>query len=395
MNAVSAHTQVKIEKKAISKSGSCLLVPDDAFRFNNLNFLRSLLAIIVLLSHCYLIYYGTVEEVEPLYLWSGSQLTLDILAVNFFFVISGFLILKSWESNPAFGQFLKKRILRIYPAFIVVSVLCLFVFAPFGTGDYFKPFGYWSMYFDYMDWKSIPLNILYLNEPKAPWVFKNLPIEDSLNKPIWTIKFEFFCYLTIPLLGWVKVFKSKIVCLLLFLIFYGVYVYQYFTKTSFFGWKEYAVIGQPDMIVQFITFFFAGVILYVFRKDFLRKRAYLYLSLLIVICAIIFNTGLAIVLPIFGSYILFHLTFARSYSLIGFSKWGDFSYSIYLFSWPIQQLVLMYLEKYMDVTLLFILSTSITICFSYLSWHYIEKPSLGLKNFRFNLAKNKSNHSIT
>lgn len=386
-------TLVYTEQKANStesvstKKGGVLLVPEDALRFNNLNFLRSLLAIIVLWSHCFIIYYGTEEEVEPLYLLTKGQMTLDVFAVNFFFVISGFLILLSWESMPNFGVFLKKRILRIYPAFIVVSLLCLFIFAPFGTGDYFRPFGYWIMYFETLEWNEIPKNILLLNAPQAPWVFRDLPISDALNTPLWTIRYEFICYLIIPVLAFFRLFKVKVLSFLLFIGFYGIYTYQLLTHKTLFDFRAFTEFVKPDLILQFLSYFFAGIVLYVYRKDFLRKRGFLYLSISIIIGSTFFLNGLAITLPIFGSYILFHIAFARSYSLIGFSKWGDFSYGIYLFAWPVQQLVLMYLEKYMDVTLLFILSTSVTIFFAYLSWNYVEKPCLELKKISFGRNK--------
>ena len=362
------------EKKRI------LLIPKDTYRFNNLNFLRSLLALLVLWGHCFLIFYGTEEEVEPLYVWSDGQISLALFAVNFFFVISGFLILLSWEKRDNLWYFLKKRILRIYPAFIVVSLVCLFLFAPFGTSDFFQPIGYWKLYFQSIDWKLIPQNILLLNEPKAPWVFKNAPVSNTLNLPIWTIKFEFICYLMVPVLALVGLFRNKITSLVLFVSVYSLYVYQNYTGQSFFGWKEYPVIGPADMIVQFFTFFCAGMVVYKYRQYIPRARWMLYVSIAITIISMLFLKGLVITLPVFGCYVLFYAAFARSYSLIGFSKWGDFSYGTYLYAWPIQQLMLLYFEKHMDVTLLFILSTSLTLCFAYLSWHYIEKPCLGLKD---------------
>ena len=364
-----------------------LLVPEDALRFNNLNFIRSLLALVVLFCHCFVIYYGTEKEVEPFYVWSDGQISMGTFAVNYFFVISGFLILLSWDKQPKLGKYLWKRIIRIYPAFIVVSLLCLFLFAPLGTGDFFRPFGYWQLYFKSIDWELIPKNLLLLNEPRAPWVFKNAPITNSLNASLWTIKFEFMCYLIIPLLALIGMFRSRIFSAILFVEVYVIYVYQYYTNSTFWGWQEFPIIGKPDMLIQFLTFFSAGMALYMYRELIPRSRWFFLVSVIAMIVSMFFVKALVVTLPIFGSYVLFHIAFARSYSLKGFAKWGDFSYGIYLFAWPIQQLILLYLEKYMDVALLFILSTSITLCFAFVSWHYIEQPSLRLKNFSFKKKK--------
>jgi len=47
----------------------------------------------------------------------GTQ-PLGAMAVDGFFLLSGFLIVQSWATDPNLGRFLLKRVLRIYPAFI-------------------------------------------------------------------------------------------------------------------------------------------------------------------------------------------------------------------------------------------------------------------------------------
>ena len=47
---------------------------------------------------------------------TGGQLTLGTLAVDCFFIISGFLILHSWLAQPDARRYLTKRVMRIYPA---------------------------------------------------------------------------------------------------------------------------------------------------------------------------------------------------------------------------------------------------------------------------------------
>src|SRR5688500_7314075 len=108
-----------------------MLYPIERSHENNFDFSRVVLATIVVLCHSYVIYDGNLLR-EPLWQLSQHQLTLGTFAINFFFVISGFLICQSWDRSQNLLYFLKKRILRIYPGFIFVCLACAFLFAPLG-----------------------------------------------------------------------------------------------------------------------------------------------------------------------------------------------------------------------------------------------------------------------
>ena len=128
----------------LTQTSYSLLFPKVGMKENNLDFIRFSLALLVLFCHCFVMYYGTEDTVEPLIIATHKQLSLGSLAVNYFFVISGFLIFQSWDKSHNFIDFLKKRILRIFPGFIVASILCLVLFAPLGTADFYMPWGYWK-----------------------------------------------------------------------------------------------------------------------------------------------------------------------------------------------------------------------------------------------------------
>src|SRR5690554_2062789 len=100
------------------------LIPDNITR-NNFDLLRFLLASSVIVCLCYAIFYGWDKFVleEPFMSWSGGTISIGSAAVNFFFMISGFFIVRSFEKSANFWEYLKKRILRIYPGFIVVFLL--------------------------------------------------------------------------------------------------------------------------------------------------------------------------------------------------------------------------------------------------------------------------------
>src|ERR1700712_2755317 len=81
---------------------------------NNFDCMRFFLAAAVIYSHCFVIYYGKLFDIEPIEIFTRNQVDLGGIAVYFFFVISGFLIVKSFENSSTYS-YLIKRVLRICP----------------------------------------------------------------------------------------------------------------------------------------------------------------------------------------------------------------------------------------------------------------------------------------
>src|SRR4051794_34755403 len=100
-----------------AESGSSTDAGSDAASLsrNNFNFLRLLFASLVILTHSVELVDGSPRR-EPL-----QQLrlpwTVSHLAVDGFFLLSGYLIAQSWIREPHLLRFLWKRVLRIYPGF--------------------------------------------------------------------------------------------------------------------------------------------------------------------------------------------------------------------------------------------------------------------------------------
>jgi peptidoglycan/LPS O-acetylase OafA/YrhL len=88
---------------------------------NNLNIIRLLLALAVIVSHSFPVALGPGGDTreEPLYAWTHQQESSGAVAVDLFFLISGLLVTASWLRSKSMQDYLMKRILRIYPGFIV------------------------------------------------------------------------------------------------------------------------------------------------------------------------------------------------------------------------------------------------------------------------------------
>ena len=366
--------------KEISVSKNGLLCPVEATRVNNLDFIRFMLAVSVIFCHCYVLYYGTEETVEPLWVLSNRQISIGSFAVNFFFVISGFLILQSWNHSARFIDFLRKRVVRIFPAFIVASIVCVFFFAPLGTADSFMPLGYWKLYLQNIKLNELFVGFVQLAEPTVSWTLNSVPIHGSINAPMWTIRYEFFCYLLVPVLFYLGVFKKKAFVVALFVVAFILQAVQHYYKVYFFDWKEFPIIGKPDFFPRFVTYFSVGMCFYMFRNVIPRSRLLLLISTVMLVLATVAFDGLLLIQPIFGSYVLFYFAYSNTFSFRDFAKNGDYSYGVYLYAWPVQQLVILFFEKHLDITLMFILSMIFTLACAYLSWHYVEKPFLSFKS---------------
>src|SRR4051795_583952 len=106
-------------------------------RQNNFDLLRFLFASLVVFSHSYAIVVPRSDTAtEPLAFLSGRQMSLGTLSVYGFFAISGFLIAQSWTRSRGFGDFLKKRALRLYPGFAVMTLFCALFVVPLAKQNF-------------------------------------------------------------------------------------------------------------------------------------------------------------------------------------------------------------------------------------------------------------------
>lgn len=93
---------------------------------NNFNLIRFLAAYAVLLSHSFAL---TAAGVAQPFM-DTINYSLGSIAVDVFFVTSGFLVAGSLMRRPGLLSYFKSRALRIYPALWVVNILTVFLVAP-------------------------------------------------------------------------------------------------------------------------------------------------------------------------------------------------------------------------------------------------------------------------
>lgn len=269
-------------------------------RRNNFDFLRFLMASLVLFYHCYpLLGGGAKFHSERIASVAGLAAGA---AVDFFFIISGFLVTQSWQRTPQVQPFLWKRVLRIYPAFILVSLFCALVIGPLGAANA-------AEYFRHFHPLGFAAYMLLVVEPFLPPVFLHVPYAGQVDGSFWTLRYEFQCYLSVLLLGLLGLFAA--------LVALGL-------GAIFSRYWELSVVTA-------------------------------------------------------GTYLLFWVAFRPILRLASFAKYGDFSYGVYLFAYPIQQTLICYIQPQLTPLRLFFLAFPLTLLLAAISWHCVEKPALRLR----------------
>jgi peptidoglycan/LPS O-acetylase OafA/YrhL len=341
--------------------------------FNNFDFLRFFAAFLVFYAHSAVIFTAKPLKFDVFY--EIFQFSSASIGVAIFFILSGFLISHSFKNSSSIFDFFIKRILRIFPALIVVILVSVFIFGLFFSNLPFTEFIFHKTTLLYFQNCFVFRSYYYL-----PGVFEKNIYNSSINGSIWTIPYEFMSYIFLYFLLVIPKINQKYVLLTIFILLFISYI---FFKTDidklvipFFG------IIFSSFMLPFL-YFFVGMLFYQF-KSFIKFNL-LSLSLMIIILILMYFQLIPRLFNVFPlSYLVFYFAFLKIPKINNFAKYGDFSYGFYLYAFPIQQTFSsLYAEKW-NFYLLVGISFIVTLIFAILSWHLIEKQALKLKNTSFN-----------
>lgn len=334
---------------------------------NGLNFVRLLLAATVLVSHSFL----TTPAPDP----TGGRLeALGDLAVNGFFVISGYLIAGS-RLRTDFGRYLWRRFLRIFPAFWVVLIVTAFGFAPLYArlaGEHWVA----SSAVGYVG-RNAALGIF---QPGIADTLGSTAFGTEWNVPLWTLAYEFFAYLVVGVLLLVPVIRRhpRVVFPVLFVGLVAVQQLAY--RALQFEHRMLVLYG-----LRLLSFFAVGVVAYFFRD---RIRLHPLLGV---------GAGVAtLLLHWLDEPNLLHLPWA--YFLlwlgatlpVGLGRRNDISYGIYIYAFPMQLFVHLWLGSAGGWIGQSLLALVLTVPWAYASWRLVEQPALGLVRGRGSGARLRS-----
>jgi peptidoglycan/LPS O-acetylase OafA/YrhL len=289
------------------------------------------------------------------------------LAIDGFFILSGFLIVQSWRRDPSLRDFLQKRALRIYPAFVACSLVCAFAVGPLAANA--------AQYFHEFQVAKFLGGVLILFVPLIPPVFQGTP-HPVVNGAMWTIGYEFRCYVMVALFGVLGLLDRRVWLALaagaLFLSLNRALV----EHVQFFG--LHAAVGDPVILFRFVAFFCAGGCFYLFRERIAYTPRLAILAAAVLLPCMFYDGASQIALATAGAYLLFWLGFEKSAFFKDLRPRADISYGLYLYGWPTQKL-LMWFTPLRTPIVLCILTCVISGLCGLLSWHLIEHPFLRRK----------------
>lgn len=293
-------------------------------RDNNLNLLRLLAAALVIASHSFALLNGSNGfSGEPLATLTDGMLSLGGMAVGVFFLFGGFLISKSCTSCKSTGLFYKKRALRIFPELFITIFLTTFLVGPIVTSQPVEAYFASKTTYLYL------LNALLIPIHPLPGVFVNNPYPNVVNGSLWTLPVEFLCYILVHVCWRITHFEKKRYALLC--------IPCVFISTLYFIF----MFPELSSVVRAVFLFWIGTTAYVYRDIIpYNKLGYalcIPIFLLLLLCG---APTLAMLIPFPPALFLLAYEFKQPLGTIRtlLDKF-ELSYGIYLWGWPIGQLL--------------------------------------------------------
>lgn len=298
---------------------------------------------------------------------TNQKIDFSFIGLCIFFSISGYLIAKSAVTSPSVKNYLWKRFLRIQPLLIVVCILCVFIVGPLftllNTLDYFKNISTYTYFRNIMPLFGIQFGL--------PQVFSNNVGEPGLNGSMWTLVVEERLYLIVGLLFLLKENRK-----LWFVYFVGLLNIVWLIHNVFFNHHliEYLNGGH----IFYMLIFLNATSLFLLNSNFTKNLLFILLAapfFLFIVQFSALNQSIQVIIIPFLIIAIARIKAPTNH--IG--KHGDFTYGIYIFSFPIQQMLIALKVVNNNPLLLFFFTLAIVIPMAILSWHLLEKKMLLMK----------------
>lgn len=324
-------------------------------RDNCFDIIRLFAAITVIISH----QYSLSGLSEPIFL---GMSTYGGVAVIVFFAISGFLITKSCMRSQGFISYISKRARRIFPALLPCAIFMYLV-----LGVYLR-WGDLSSYINISILKNIISVVTIQGAPPHSGIFDGFIHPYSLNDSLWTLPLEFLCYLLLGVVFFL--FKNALKAMLIsFVVLFIISIYLLFNKTSivFFGVVLQAL---PVRALSFLTGAVMALTISYWNDKKIKK--YIFMISFFILLSVAYKNEINVLGYILLSIITIVVGCSFKDKII--SGRFDYSYGIYIYSFPVQQFIInkLQFEFYFGM----FVSIIVSIFFGFLSWHFVESKFL-------------------
>lgn len=352
-------------------------------RANSFGFLRLSFALLVIVSHAFAL--GGFNHFEdPFGTWTKGQTDLGSISVFGFFVISGYLVTRSYAESGTAVRYLWKRILRIFPGFLVCLAVTAFIFGPLAFRAQYGHFaGYFSIQID------TPFGYIYHNARLTmhQWNIGNLlastPYQNDPNShaqafdgSLWTLIYEFKCYLGVAVLGCVGIlWRSRPAVLAICTALWIMQIKILHSPDAF----SHVPFFSDSNLLKLAFVFSLGTVLYLYREDIPISNTLAAVSFVAIIVSLregfFFQFGIL-------AFAYSCLWCAARLPIRNIERLGDYSYGIYIYGFIVEQMLSVYGAQRWGFFPYVLLAIILSFICAAASWFLVEKQFIGFKRFR-------------
>jgi peptidoglycan/LPS O-acetylase OafA/YrhL len=328
-------------------------------RADNFLALRILAAVMVIYGHASHLA-PAVSSKDIFVRWHWGIYSGDI-AVDIFFLISGFLVTGSFLRKRDLYAFAKARFLRLMPGFALNLTGLALVYGLFFTTlpalEYLRNPEVWH----YIG-KNLKLGTDMVW--RLPGVFEQGVKVATINGAQWTLPAEARMYVLLGIIGALGALSSRWVASVVL------------AGLLLLGWFAPHWIPLPSIFLRLAGYFALGVLIYIHRE---RLRISLDVIVALIVLAVFMRSSA--LYPVAFALALSTAVFGLAYltrPMPWLDRWGDPSYGVYLWGWPIQQVVAYFIPG-AGLGLHVGLAVVLALATGYASWHFLERHALRLK----------------
>ncbi len=347
---------------------------------NNFGLLRLLLATLVIVSHSPELVDGNRSR-EILTILFGT-LSFGEVAVDGFFLVSGYLITKSWVQSRGVMSYLTKRICRIVPAYLVAFLICVFAIAPLAGAIESAASGPTLL--------RLVSEMFWLSPPDLAGVFAGLHYP-YLDGSMWTIAYEFRCYLAVAVIGLAapSLPGGRWALFAIVLMLIGLNAVGGLREVHFAGERT---LGTLASNVKLFAAFGVGSLFCLFSDQLRITHFGAAVSLFLLIPLLFFPALAEAAFIVLGGYLLFWFAFRfPALKVCGRDNETDISYGVYLYAWPVESLLIWY-HPAINPWAACLLTALSAAALGFASWTLVEAPAMQFAQRR-GAARNSTTHA--
>lgn len=332
-----------------------------ARRVDNFLLLRMCAAAAVIYGHAHALVVTHGER--DLFVRMGWGSYSGTIAVDLFFIVSGFLVTGSYLRRRNVFAFAWARALRVVPGYAACLLASAFVLGAVHTT---LPLATYFAHAGTLDYVQVNLKLGTQLIWRLPEVFVDNPRRDTINGSIWTLPAEVRMYLWVAFAGALGILARRWACTLLLS---GLFVLGLLAPEHLW-W-----VPHPAY-VRLAGCFALGVLCYVHR-DVIPANGWWLATCTVLAWALRHTPMYPFAFALAEAAFVFWFAYRTRWH--GYNRLGDYSYGLYLWGYPMQQVVAHHLPATSPLANA-ALALPLALLAAVLSWHLVEKPAIGLKS---------------